>query len=262
MSDERIKLEVQDGIATITIDRPKALNALDPQTLDELEAAVERVGSDAEIAGAILTGGGEKAFVAGADIAFLAEVREPDAARNYARRGQEVLSKISACRRPIVACINGFALGGGLELALACHFRYAVNGAKVGLPEVTLGLIPGYGGTQRLARTIGRGPATELIVSGNKIDGAEAHRLGLVNRLFETKDAMLEAARETLKSIQKRGPVAVRLALEAVERGLEQDMEGGLQLEADLFGVVCSTQDAAEGTRAFLEKRKPEFKGN
>jgi enoyl-CoA hydratase len=261
MSDERVRVEVEDGVATITIDRPKALNALDAQTLDELEAAIDEVAVASGVHGAILTGGGEKAFVAGADISQLVDVTTADAARKLARRGQELCAKISACPRPVIACVNGFALGGGLELALACHFRYVVEGAKLGLPEVTLGLIPGYGGTQRLSRAVGRGPATELILTGKPIDSAEALRIGLANKVFETKDAMLAAARETLTTIGKRGPVAVRLALEAIERGLNQDLPGGLAVEADLFGVACSTDDAAEGLRAFLDKRKAAFTG-
>lgn len=262
MSDERVTFDLADGIATITIDRPKALNALDPATLDQLEAAVARVSSEEGIVGAILTGGGEKAFVAGADISHLAKVRQADVARQIAQRGQQVLAAISACPRPVVACVNGYALGGGLELALACHFRYATASAKLGLPEVTLGLIPGYGGTQRLARVVGRGAASELILTGNRVDAGEALRIGLVNRVFETKDDMLTAARETLQTVGQRSGMAVRLALEAIERGLELDLTGALRVEADLFGVACSSDDAAEGTSAFLEKRKPEFKGS
>jgi enoyl-CoA hydratase len=261
MGYERLTYEIADGIATITVDRPKALNALDSQTVDELERAIAEVAGNAELHGAILTGGGEKAFVAGADISQLVEVRKADPGRLVALRGEEGLGTISACPRPVIACVNGYALGGGLELALACHFRYAVERAKLGLPEVSLGLIPGYGGTQRLSRAIGRGPATELILSGAPIDGAEALRVGLVNKLFDTKDAMIAGARETLTTIGKRGPVAVRLALEALERGLELDLAGGLLVEADLFGIAMSTDDAAEGLRAFLDKRKAEFKG-
>jgi enoyl-CoA hydratase len=262
MGYERLKFEIEAGIATISVDRPKALNALDSQTVDELERAFGEVSSNAELIGVILTGAGEKAFVAGADISQLVEVRRADPGRLLALRGQQVLSLISACSRPVIACVNGYALGGGLELALACHFRYAVAGAKLGLPEVSLGLIPGYGGTQRLGRAIGRGPATELILSGSPIDGSEALRVGLVNKLFDTKDAMIAGARETLTTIGKRGPVAVRLALEALERGLELDLAGGLRVEADLFGVAMSTDDAAEGLRAFLDKRKADFKGS
>ncbi len=262
MAYERLAVEVADGVATITVDRPKALNALDALTIDELERATDELGATAGLAGVIVTGAGDKAFVAGADIKALAEVRRPDEARSLARRGQAVLGKLSAFPRPVIACIGGYALGGGLELALACHLRYAVRGAKLGLPEVTLGLIPGYGGTQRLARAIGRGAATELIVTGEPVSGEEALRLGLVQRLFDDREALLAGARETLSKVAKRGPLAVRLALEAIDRGLEQDLEGGLQVEADLFGLALASDDGGEGTRAFLDKRAPEFKGS
>lgn len=260
MSEPRVRFEVEGKVATITIDRPKALNALDPATISELSAALDQLeASDA--AGAILTGGGEKAFVAGADIKVLSDVRTADRARGYARQGQAVLGKISASSKPVIACVNGYALGGGLELALACHFRYASERAKLGLPEVTLGLIPGYGGTQRLSRLVGRGIATELILTGEPVNAAEALRIGLVNQVFPDKEAMIAAATETLQTIGTRGPVAVKLALEALERGLDGALGAGLQVEADLFGVACSTEDAAEGTTAFLEKRPADFKG-
>ena len=260
MGYERLSVETEARITTITIDRPKALNALDPTTVDELERAIAEL-EQSDAIGAILTGSGEKAFVAGADIKVMADVRNPDAARAYARRGQEVLGKISACSKPVIACVNGYALGGGLELALACHFRYAVEKAKLGLPEVSLALIPGYGGTQRLSRLVGRGVAPEMIVTGEPIDGAEALRIGLVNQLFADKAAMLEAARGTLQTVGSRGPLAVRLALEAVERGLALPLPGGLAVEADLFGVALSSEDAGEGTKAFLEKRPADFQG-
>ena len=259
MSDPRVRTDVEDGVATITIDRPKALNALDAQTLDELERAVAHVATAEGVVGAVLIGAGEKAFVAGADIRALAEVRRAAAARDLARRGQAVLARLSACPRPVIACVNGFALGGGLELALACHFRYAVKTAKLGLPEVKLGLIPGYGGTQRLSRVVGRGPATELILTGEPIGAEEALRIGLVNRVFEDREALLAGGREAVKTIGQRGPLAVRLALEAIERGGDGALSAGLALEADLFGVALSSDDAAEGMGAFLEKRSPQF---
>lgn len=262
MSYENLQVEIEGGIAAITIDRPKALNALNPATLDELEAAIHQVATSPEVRGAILTGGGVKAFVAGADISHLKDLRSPQEARRVARRGQQVYATISACPRPVIACVNGYALGGGLELALACHFRYAVKKAKLGLPEVKLGLIPGYGGTQRLTRAVGRGPATELILNGEPIGGEEALRIGLVNRVFDDKEAMLAAARETLGNIAARGPFAVQLALEAVERGLGTTLAEGLEIEADLFGLACASEDGAEGTAAFLEKREPQFKGH
>jgi len=260
VSEPRVRFEVEGKVATITIDRPKALNALDPATINELGAALDQLeASDA--AGAILTGGGEKAFVAGADIKVLTDVRTADRARGYARQGQAVLGKISASKKPVIACVNGYALGGGLELALACHFRYASGRAKLGLPEVTLGLIPGYGGTQRLSRLVGRGIATELILTGEPINADEALRIGLVNQVFEDKAAMIAAATQTLQTIATRGPVAIKLALEALERGLDGALGDGLEVEADLFGIACSTEDAAEGTTAFLEKRPADFQG-
>jgi enoyl-CoA hydratase len=252
---------VADGVATITVSREKALNALNPTTLDELEQAIDAAAADEAVRGVIVTGAGEKAFVAGADLKHLNEVRQVERARAEARRGQACVAKLQACPKPVIACVNGYALGGGLELAVACHFRYATQNAKLGLPEVSLGLIPGYGGTQRLPRLIGRGAAIEMIVTGDPINAAEALRLGLVNKVFETKDAMLAAARETLGKVAQRGPFGVKLALESVQRGLELSQAEGLEVEADLFGVACQSEDAAEGISAFLEKRSATFKG-
>ncbi|MBL4849059.1 MAG: enoyl-CoA hydratase/isomerase family protein [Planctomycetes bacterium] len=259
MSEPRVRFEVEGLVATITIDRPQALNALDPATISELSAAMDQLEASSAT-GAILTGGG-KAFVAGADLKVLSDVQTADRARGYARQGQAVFGKISASSKPVIACVNGYALGGGLELALACHFRYASERAKLGLPEVTLGLIPGYGGTQRLSRLVGRGIATELILTGERINAAEALRIGLVNQVFADKDAMLAAAAATLQTIGAHGQVAVKLALEALERGLDGSLEHGLEVEADLFGIACSTKDAAEGIQAFIEKRPAEFQG-
>jgi enoyl-CoA hydratase len=262
MAYENLRFEVADGIATITIAREKVLNALDAKTLDELEKAIIEVRAQK---GAIIIGAGEKAFVAGADISGLAETAggagAAESGRRSALRGQAVFRAIETCPRPVIACVNGFALGGGLELALSCHFRYATKNAKLGLPEVKLGLIPGYGGTQRLPRIVGRGRALELILSGEPVDGEEAARIGLVNRVFDSRDAMVEHAKKTLSTIASRGPVAVGRAIEAVDRGLATSLEGGLAVEADLFGQICSTEDAREGTRAFLEKRTAAWKG-
>jgi enoyl-CoA hydratase len=259
VSERRVKLEVDGPVATITIDREKALNALDPQTLDELEEAALKVTTLAEVRGAILTGGGEKAFVAGADLKHLAEVRRQGGGRTLARRGQSVLRLLEACPKPVIACVNGFALGGGLELALACHFRYATSKAKLGLPEVGLGLIPGYGGTQRLPRLVGRGLATELVLTGDPIDAAEALRIGLVNRVFDAKADMLAAAQKTLRTVATRGPRAISLALEAIDRGGDRDLRDALEVEADLFGQACANDESGEGVGAFLEKRPPAF---
>lgn len=260
MSDARVKLELDGPVATITIDREKALNALDAQTLDELEQAVGQMVQNPEVRGAILTGGGEKAFVAGADLKQLADVRRQRGGRTLARRGQAVLRAIEASPKPVIGCVNGFALGGGLELALACHFRYATTKAKLGLPEVGLGLIPGYGGTQRLPRLVGRGLGTELVLTGDPIDAAEAARIGLVNRVFESKADMLAAARKTLGTIATRGPRAIALALEALDRGADRDLRDALEVEADLFGQACANDESGEGVTAFLEKRPAAFK--
>jgi enoyl-CoA hydratase len=261
MEYQNLRFEAQDGIAAITISREKVLNALDARTLDELEDAIGRVESDGALKGALLVGAGEKAFVAGADIQALAEARDPAHATGTARRGQAVLRKIELCSKPVIACVNGFALGGGLELALACHFRYATKNAKLGLPEVKLGLIPGYGGTQRLPREVGRGRALEMILSGEPIDAEKAHRIGLVNEVFETRDQLLEAARKTLATIASRGPLAVETALRVVDLGLDSPLEKGLEVEAMAFGAIGVSDDAREGTRAFLEKRPAKFGG-
>lgn len=258
--ERRVRLDLDGPVATITIDREKALNALDARTIDELEEVVAQLAASREARGAILTGGGEKAFVAGADLKQLAEVRRQGGGRDLARRGQAVLRSIEALRKPVIACVNGFALGGGLELALACHLRYATSRAKVGLPEVGLGLIPGYGGTQRLPRLVGRGLATELVLTGDPIDAAEALRIGLVNRVFEGKAEMLEAAAKTLRTIASRGPRAIGLALEALDRGADRDLRDALEVEADLFGQACNDEESGEGVAAFLEKRPPAFK--
>lgn len=250
----------EDPVATLLIDREKALNALDAQTLDEIESAIEQLDADADLRGAVLVGAGEKAFVAGADLKSLAESRVRGHGRLLARRGQAVLRALEACTRPVIACINGFALGGGLELALACHFRYATKNAKLGLPEVGLGLIPGYGGTQRLPRLVGRGLATELILTGEPIDAAEALRIGLVNKVFDTKDEMLAAAKKTIRTIASKGPEATRLALEAIDRGADHDIRTALDIEADLFGKACANAESGEGIAAFLEKRPAAFK--
>jgi enoyl-CoA hydratase len=260
-AEPRVKLVLGDGpVATILIDREKALNALDAQTLDELEGVVRHVAGDDAIRGALLVGQGEKAFVAGADLKQLAEVRKEGRGADLARRGQAVLRAIETCPRPIIACVNGFALGGGLELALACHFRYATRNAKLGLPEVGLGLIPGYGGTQRLPRLVGRGLGTELVLTGEPIDAAEALRIGLVNKVFETRADLLAAATKTIRTIAARGPRAIALALEAIDRGADRDLGDALGLEADLFGRACANEESGEGIAAFLEKRPAAFK--
>ena len=255
---QNLLLERDGQVAVLTINRPEKLNALDAATLDELEGALGELESDAGTRAVVLTGAGDKAFVAGADINALAR-QTPLSGKATARRGQTLLRSIELFPKPVVAAVNGFALGGGCELALACHIRIAAENAQFGLPEVSLGVIPGYGGTQRLSRLVGRGRAIEMILTGQRIGAAEAHRIGLVNRVVP-QAALLEEARGLVGAILKNGPVAVRSALEAIQHGLEMTLDEGMILEANVFGVLCATEDMREGLRAFLEKRKPSFK--
>jgi enoyl-CoA hydratase len=259
MSFENLKIETKDGIAVVTVNRPDKLNALNAHTIEELDLAFAALGGDAGVKGVILTGAGEKAFVAGADIAELAAAG-PVEAREVGRKGQAVFSRIEGLPNPVVAAVNGFALGGGCELALACHVRLASENARLGTPEVKLGLMCGYGGTQRLPRLVGRGRALELLLTGEMIDAAEAWRIGLVNRVVP-KERLLPEAVALLQRMLANGPVALRYTLEAVAGGLEMPLAEGQRLEATLFGVLCTTEDMKEGTRAFLEKRPPQFKG-
>jgi enoyl-CoA hydratase len=254
-----IEVAAADGIATVTVNRPDKLNALNAATIDELGDAFRALASDDGVRGAILTGAGPKAFVAGADIAELAQMGPLSGVR-VSRAGQQVFRTIERLQKPVVAAINGFALGGGLELALACHLRIASSNAKFGLPEVKLGIIPGYGGTIRLPRIIGRGRALELILTGDMIDAAEAHRIGLVNRVV-AQDALAEEARALLTKIVANGPVALALALEAVALGESTSADEAQLFESNLFGLLASTSDMREGMTAFMEKRKAEFSG-
>jgi enoyl-CoA hydratase len=254
-----LQFDVQDGIATLAINRPDKLNALNEQTIRELTEAVGEVGRNGEVRGVIVTGVGQKAFVAGADIAELAKMGPVDGVE-VSRLGQRVFRELELSRKPVIAAVNGFALGGGCELALACHLRLASENAKFGLPEVTLGIIPGYGGTLRLPRIVGKGRALELILTGAMIDAQEAHRIGLVNRVVP-QDQLLDEARKLMATIIRNGPVALGLAIECTTRGMEMDMDDGLALESNLFGLLAATEDMREGMRAFLEKRKAEFKG-
>jgi enoyl-CoA hydratase len=248
-----------DGVATITINRPEKRNALSGAVIAELKDAFERVAGDGAIRGAIVTGAGEKAFVAGADINELA-VLSPVEARQYAARGQETFRLLETCGKPTVAAVNGFALGGGLELAMACSVRFASANALLGQPEVKLGIIPGYGGTQRLPRLVGRGRALELLLSGEPVNAAEAHRIGLVNAVVP-QAGLLPHSRTWLGKVLANGPVALGLVLEAVDVGLDSGLEEGLRFEAAAFGLSSATEDRREGTSAFLEKRKPAFAG-
>ena len=254
-----LTIEVTDRVATLTVNRPDKLNALNDATIRELAEAADEVGTREDIAGVFVTGAGSKAFVAGADIGELVG-RNTLEARALARRGQQAFEAFARSRKPVIALINGFALGGGCELALACHMRIAADSAKLGLPETKLGAAPGYGGTQRLPRLVGQGRALELILTGEMIDAAEAYRIGLVNKVVPSGE--LRSAGETLmRQILERGPLAVALSIEAVSRGLDMPLADGLAMEADHFGILASTEDMQEGTAAFLAKRPPAFRG-
>jgi enoyl-CoA hydratase len=256
---ENVKTEIKDGLLIITIDRPKVLNALNADTVEELYHVFAMTRDDESVKAVIVTGGGEKAFVAGADINELAK-KTPVTGKTTSERGQAVFSLIERFPKPVIAAINGFALGGGCELALACHIRIASDKAQIGLPEVTLGIIPGYGGTQRMARLLGKGKALELICTGDRIGAAEAERIGLVNKVVPA-DQLMPAAEEMARKIMSRGPLAIRAAIEAVMRGSEMPFEEGQFLEATLFGLLCASDDTKEGMNAFLEKRPANFKG-
>jgi enoyl-CoA hydratase/carnithine racemase len=257
MAYENLLFDVSEQIARITFNRPQVLNALNRGTVEELGDCLNRARDDAGIRALILTGAGEKAFVAGADINELARLTPVDG-RQSSRVGQEILHRLETMGKPSIAAINGFALGGGCELALACTIRIASRTARLGQPEVKLGILPGYGGTQRLARLCGKGIAHELILTGEMIPADEALRIGLVNRVVEPAD-LLSAAESLAKRISINAPLAVKFAMEAIERGMEMTQEEGLFLEATLFGLCCATEDMREGTRAFLEKRPPRF---
>lgn len=256
---ENLLVEHADGVATITINRPKVLNALNAQTLDELRRVILAVRHDNSVRCLIITGAGEKSFIAGADINELA-VQTPVSGREHARTGQHIFDLIENLGKPVIAAINGFALGGGCELAMACTIRIAADTARLGQPEINLGIIPGYAGTQRLARLIGRGRALELLLTGDHITAPEAHRLGLVNRVVPAGELMNEA-RKLAATLAAKAPVAARYILDAVNKGLDMAFADAQLFEATLFGLVSSTEDMREGTKAFLEKRKAEFKG-
>lgn len=259
MPYQNLIFEKKEHIGTVTFNRPKVLNALNRQTMDELGALFTEAREDKDIRVLILTGAGNKAFIAGADINELARLT-PLTGPETSLHGQAVLHKLETMGKPSIAAINGFALGGGCELALACSIRLASRTAKIGQPEVKLGIIPGYGGTQRLARLCGKGVAHELCLSGEMISAEEAERIGLVNHIYEPRELM-PAAEALAKKIAANAPVAVQLTIEAIERGAEMPQEQGLFLEASLFGMSCATEDMREGTRAFLEKRAAQFQG-
>ncbi|MBI3894261.1 MAG: enoyl-CoA hydratase/isomerase family protein [Candidatus Wallbacteria bacterium] len=259
MDYKNILLHVEAPVGTITVNRPDKLNALNAAVMAELSCALDEMDSNDAVRVVVLTGAGEKAFVAGADIGELAKM-QPFSGRKDSSYGQEILFKIEQLGKPVVAAINGYALGGGCELALACDVRFASEKAKIGLPEVTLGIIPGYGGTQRLSRIVGKGRAMELVLSGDPVDAAEAYRIGLVNKVTPAADLM-KTVREWAERLATRGPMALRLAKAAVQKSLEIDLRDGCELESSYFGMLAGTADMREGMTAFLEKRKPAYKG-
>ncbi len=259
MSYHNLKVANQDGVQWITVNRPDKLNALSAETVDELGRAVTDADADGEVTAVVLTGSGDKAFVAGADIAELNGLG-PVAAKEYALRGQGVFSMIERLRKPAIAAVNGFALGGGCELAMACHLRVASSNAVFGQPEVKLGLIPGFGGTQRLPRLVGRGRAMEILLTGRNVGAEEAEKIGLVNALCEPLE-LTSVVNDLVSKILANGPLAVTLCIEAVHHGLDMSLDDGLLLEATLFGVGAASPEMTEGTSAFLAKRKPDFRG-
>jgi len=256
---ENILVESEGGVATLTINRPKVLNALSMQTLDELRRAILALKYDDRVRAVIITGAGDRSFIAGADINELSH-QTPISGREHALRGQHVFDLIENMGKPVIAAINGYALGGGCELAMACTIRIAADTAKLGQPEINLGIIPGYGGSQRLSRLVGRGRALELLLTGDQITAAEAYRLGLVNRVVTVANLMGEA-RKLAQALAMKAPIAVRYIIDAVNSGLEMTRAEAAIYEATLFGLVASTDDMREGTAAFLEKRKAQFKG-
>lgn len=259
MALENVKFEKKNKIAYVTIDRPKVLNALNMATMQELEQVFTELAADTETRVVILTGGGEKAFVAGADINELSK-NNPVEAKAYTHRGQAVLDLIENLGKPVIACINGFALGGGCEIAMACTMRLASENAKLGQPEVKLGIIPGYGGTQRLPRLVGKGLAMQMVLTGDMISAQEAHRIGLVNEILAA-DKLISRAEEIAGKIIGMAPLAIQYCMEAVNQGTNMSLPDGLFLEATLFSICCATEDKNEGTRAFLEKRAANFQG-
>jgi enoyl-CoA hydratase len=256
---ENITYEVKGSIAYITMNRPKVMNALNRRTVEELNAAFHAAKEDATVKGIILTGTGEKAFIAGADIAELSAI-DAYKAGEFSAKGQEVLSFIETLGKPVIAAVNGFALGGGCETAMACTIRIAAENAKFGQPEVKLGIIPGYGGTQRLPRLVGKGRALQLILTGDLIGAQDAHRIGLVDEVVPGADLM-PRCEAILKQINANAPMAIRYAIDAVNKGVDTDLTSGLTLEAKYFALAAATEDKKEGTSAFVQKRAPQFQG-
>ena len=259
MSYQNLLVESRDGVTFVTINRPDKLNALNDATVAEIDAAFAAIAADPATRGVVLTGAGEKAFVAGADIAELA-TQSPVDGKERSIRGQRVLDRIERLGKPVIAAVNGFALGGGCELAMACHVRIASENAKLGTPEVKLGIMCGYAGTQRLPRLVGKGRALEMLLTGEMVDAAEALRIGLVNRVVP-RDKLLAEAEGLMRKMLANGPVSLRFTLEAVNDGLETGFDEAERQEATLFGLICTTEDMKEGTKAFLDKRPARFQG-
>jgi enoyl-CoA hydratase len=259
MTLSNILCEKKNAIAYVTVNRPKVLNALNMATMEELRAVFHEIKNDASVRIVILTGAGEKAFIAGADIGELAQL-DAVSAKQYTHRGQSVLNLIENLAKPVIACINGFALGGGCEIAMACTMRLASENAKFGQPEVKLGIVPGYGGTQRLPRLVGKGIAMQLLLTGEMISAQEAHRIGLVNEVVPAAE-LVRRAEAIAEKIIANAPLAVAYTIDAVNKGMEMPMAEGLYLEATLFAVACASEDKKEGTTAFLEKRQAQFRG-
>ena len=259
MSYQNLLVESRDGVAFVTINRPDKLNALNDATVAEIDAAFAAIAADPATRGVVLTGAGEKAFVAGADIAELA-TQSPVDGKERSIRGQRVLDRIERLGKPVIAAVNGFALGGGCELAMACHVRIASENAKLGTPEVKLGIMCGYAGTQRLPRLVGKGRALEMLLTGEIVDAAEALRIGLVNRVVP-REKLLAEAEGLMRKMLANGPVSLRFTLEAVNDGLETGFDEAERQEATLFGLICTTEDMKEGTKAFLDKRPARFQG-
>jgi len=256
---ETLRVETADRIRVLTVHRPEKLNALNDEVMAALDAAIDQARDDEAVGVVVVTGSGEKSFIAGADILELSKL-SPLGGRDHSRKGQAVVAKLENLGKPVIAAVNGYALGGGCELALACTIRIASENARFGQPEVKLGIIPGYGGSQRLARIVGEGRAMQLCLTAEQIDAAEAYRIGLVNKVVPAGQA-LAAAKEMAKAILANGPIACRLVLEAVRRGLEMPLSEGLVFESTLFGLCASTADMKEGMGAFLEKRPARFTG-
>lgn len=260
MAYENVLFEVKDRVGVLTFNRPKALNALNPKTLEEVSDVLDLVKSDDGIRVLVLTGAGEKAFVAGADITEFPKMN-PLQARTFAEKGQEIFFKLEMLPKPVIACANGFTLGGGCEMAMSCDFIYASDKARFGQPEINLGLLPGFGGTQRLARLVGRAKAKELCMTGEMLDAQQAKELGLVAKVFPA-DQLMEETMKVAAFLASRSATALRSIKQTVDRGMDVDLRTGCAIEAEAFGITFAGQDAREGASAFLEKRKPEFKGN